>query len=146
MRHILLPLALTLVATPAAAWEAGRDGAICTLTHEDPVEGDIRLTYDPAGPLYTITVTRAEAWPEAPVFGMAFTGGTELTITTDRHVLSEDGRALTVTDRGFGNVLLGLSRNETATVFSGPVALVVSLDGAAPEVADFAACEIMPTA
>ena len=88
MRNFMLPLALALVATPATAWEAGRDGAICTLAHNDPVDGDIRLTYDPSGPLYSITVTRTEPWPEAPVFGMAFTGGTELTITTDRHVLS----------------------------------------------------------
>ncbi len=146
MRNFMLPLALALVATPATAWEAGRDGAICTLAHNDPVDGDIRLTYDPSGPLYSITVTRTEPWPEAPVFGMAFTGGTELTITTDRHVLSEDGRALTVTDRGFGNVLLGLAQNESAAVFSGPIALLFSLEGAAPEVAEFAACEIMPTA
>ena len=148
MRNILLPLALALAlaAHSAAAWEAGREGAICTLTHNDPVDGDIRLTYDPSGPLYTITVTRAEPWPEAPVFGMAFTGGAELTITTDRHVLSEDGRALTVTDRSFGNVLLGLTQNESATVFSGPIALLFSLAGAAPEVAEFAACEMMLTA
>ena len=146
MRLILLPLVLALSAPPAAAWEAGREGAICTLTHNDPVDGDIRLTYDPSGPLYSITVTRAEPWPEAPVFGIAFTGGAELTITTDRHVLSEEGRALSVTDRGFGNVLRGLAQNQSATVFSGPVALLFSLAGAAPEVAEFAACEMMPTA
>jgi hypothetical protein len=145
MRNILLPLCLALAASPAAAWQAGREGALCTLTHTDPEAGEVRLTHDPAGPLYTITVTRTEPWPDAPVFGIAFGGGAELTITTDRHILSEDARALTVTDRGFGNVLAGLARNETATIFAGPAALTVSLAGAAPEVADFAACEVAPS-
>ncbi|MHA7885892.1 hypothetical protein [Roseicyclus sp.] len=147
MRRILLTFALlTLAAAPATAWEAGREGTICTLTHIDPIQGEVRLTYDPSGPLYSITVTRPEPWLEAPGFGIAFTGGAELTITTDRHVLSEDGRALTVTDRGFGNVLSGLSQNAVAAVFSGPVTLLFALEGAAPEVAEFAACELLPTA
>jgi len=145
MRKILLTLCFALAASPAPAWQAGREGAVCTLTHTDPDAGEVRLTHDPAGPLYTITVTRTEPWPEAPIFGIAFGGGAELTITTDRHVLSEDARALTVTDRGFGNVLTGLARNETATIFTGPAALTVSLVGAAPEVADFAACEVAPS-
>jgi hypothetical protein len=145
MKSVLGPLCLVLAATPAAAWEAGRSGTICTLTHIDPEAGEIRLTHDPAGPLYTITVTRTEPWPDAPVFGIAFGGGAELTITTDRHVLSDEGRALTVTDRGFGNVLAGLALNETATIFAGPAALTVSLEGAAPEVAAFAACELAPS-
>lgn len=145
MRRVLVPLCLALSAAPAAAWEAGRSGSICTLTHSDPEAGEIRLTHDPAGPLYTITVTRTEPWPDAPVFGIAFGGGAELTITTDRHILSDEGRALTVTDRGFGNVLAGLARNETATIFAGPAALTVSLEGAAPEVAAFAACELAPS-
>jgi YD repeat-containing protein len=138
--------ALCLAAMPALAWEAGRDGALCTLTHIDPAGAEVRLTYDPAGPLYTITVTRDAPWPDAPDFGISFDGGAALTITTDRHVLSGDGRALTVTDRGFGNVLRGLSRNDSATVFAGPAALSLSLDGAAPEVAEFAACETAPSA
>jgi hypothetical protein len=137
---------LGLVTLPATAWEAGREGGICTLTHVDAVDGEVRLTHDPARPLYSITVTRAEPWPEAPIFGISFTGSAGLTIRTDRHSLSQDGRALTVTDRGFGNVLLGLSRNERATVFTGPVALEFSLAGAAPEVAEFAACELAPSA
>lgn len=140
-----LALCVCLAALPAHAWQAGREGGICTLTHRDPDAGEIRLTHDPAGPLYTITVTRDAPWPDAPVFGIAFTGGTEITITTDRHVLSEDGRSLTVTDRGFGNVLLGLSANASATVFAGPVTAAYALDGAAPEVAAFAACEIRPS-
>ncbi|MBF9058085.1 hypothetical protein HKCCSP123_02700 [Rhodobacterales bacterium HKCCSP123] len=146
MAHLLRSICLVLAATPASAWEAGREGAICTLTHIDPIQGEVRLTYDPAGPLYTITVTRSEPWPDAPGFGIVFTGGEELTIQTDRHVLSGDGRALTVADRGFGNVLSGLSQNDYATMFSGPVALSFALDGAAPEVAEFAACELTPTA
>jgi hypothetical protein len=144
MLRVTAATILVLAALPAAAWEAGRDGAVCTLTHVDPVAGEVRLTHDPAGPLYTITVTRADPWPEAPIFGIRFTGGTGLVIRTERHSLSPDRRALTVSDRGFGNVLLGLSRNQRAIAFAGSVAVPFSLTGAAPEVAEFAACEVAP--
>lgn len=132
-----------LTPLPALAWEAGRSGAICTLT--DP-SGKVVLTHDPSGPLYSITATRAAPWPDAAIFGIAFQGGAEITITTDRHARSADGLSLTVTDRGFGNVLAGLSQNATATLFAGDVRLVVPLAGAAPEVAVFEACEAVPTA
>jgi hypothetical protein len=146
MRTFVASLAtlLTTVA-PTAAWEAGRDGAICTLTHSE-AEGTIRLTFDPAGPLYTLTAIRPGAWPDAPIFGIVFQGGAEITITTDRHSLSAKRRRLSVTDTGFGNVLAGLSRNATATLFAGPATVSVSLDGAAPEVAAFEACATAPTA
>ena len=145
MRHILVLPILALTALPATAWEAGVDGSICTLTH---AEGDttIRLTHDPAGPLYTITATRPDPWPRSAIFGIAFLGGAELTITTDRHTLSDDARALSVADRGFGNVLLGLSQNSTARFFTGAATLEVALDGAAPEVAAFEACITAPSA
>ena len=133
-----------MLSAPAAAWEAGVEGAICTLSHsEDGVE--VRLTHDPAVPLYTITVSGPSPWPEAPVFGIAFLGGDEISISTDRHVLSEEGRALSVADRGFGNVLAGLSRNLGAVFVAGDVALRVSLEGAAPEVAAFEACGTAPS-
>ena len=140
-------IALSAITLPglAQAWEAGRDGTICTLTHVENGT-DIVLTYDPAGPLYTITATQARAWPQAAIFGIAFQGGAAQTITTDRHRLSDDRQSLTVADRGFGNVLRGLSDNATATLFTGDAAVTVSLTGAAPEVAEFAACQTMPTA
>lgn len=143
-RVLALITALALPAT-AHAWQAGRDGTICTLTHREN-GADIVLTFDPSGPLYTITATQADGWPQAPIFGIAFQGGAAQTITTDRHRLSADGQSVTVADTGFGNVLRGLSDNTTATLFTGDAGVTVSLAGAAPEVADFAACQAMPTA
>jgi len=143
MMRAILPVLLILAALPAVAWEAGRMGAICTLT--DP-SGDVVLTHDPSGPVYTITATRAEPWPEAAIFGIAFQGGAELTITTDRHQRSADGLSITVTDRGFGNVLAGLSQNTTATIFAGEASLTLPLAGAAPEVTIFEACAAAPSA
>ncbi|MBO6707236.1 MAG: hypothetical protein JJ912_14180, partial [Roseitalea sp.] len=71
---------------------------------------------------------------------MRFDGPIGLTITTDRHIASDEGRSLTVTDSGFGNVLNGLEFNHTATALLGDRAVPVSLDGAAPAVQDFRAC------
>ena len=141
MRLLLL---LTCLPLPALAWEAGTDGALCTLRHSEP-GAQIELTHDPRGPVYTITLSRPEAWPDSPVFALRFEGGAELTISTDRHVLSDAGRALTVTDGGFGNVLQGLAENTIATGMTGSAALAFSLDGAAPEVAAFEACTTAPS-
>lgn len=142
MMRKVLPILLMLAPLPAPAWEAGRIGTLCTLTN---ASGDVVLTHDPAGPVYTITVTRPDPWPEARIFGIAFLSGRAMTITTDRHERSDDGRTITVTDRGFGNVLAGLSQNATATLFAGEVSLTVSLAGAAPAVAIFEACEAAPS-
>lgn len=143
MMRMFLPMLLMLAPLPALAWEARHMGAVCTLTNES---GDVVLTHDPMGPVYAITVTLPDPWPDAAVFGIAFLGGREVTITTDRHQRSADGLSITVTDRGFGNVLAGLSHNTTATVFAGDVSLNVPLTGAAPEVAIFEACEAAPSA
>ncbi len=135
----LVPL---LAATPALAWEA-RIGTICELTHAE-AGGDVRVTYDPRVAEYAITIRRgAGAWPEGPIFVIRFDGGRALTIQTDRHALSEGGSALTVTDRGFGNVLDGLHYNETATAYLGDTALSFALTGpepAAPAVEEFRRC------
>ena len=136
---------LVLLASPAHAWQAGYEGRICTLSHSGPA-ADVRLTYDPAGPLYTITVTTPDPWPEAPVFGIRFDGARALTITTDRHARDATGHSLTVTDRGFSNVLDGMEFNETATAFAGPARAPVDLTGAAPEVQAFRACATLPSA
>jgi len=145
MRSLAIACFGLALAAPTHAWEAGRDGAICTLTHS---EGglDLRLTFDPAAPLYTLTATRSAEWPVTGIFGIAFLGGDENTITTNRHVLSDDGRSLSVADSGFGNVLAGLSGNRTAILFTGDDRLPVTLDGAAPEVAAFEACGTTPVA
>lgn len=139
-----LALILALVPYQAAAWEASIDGALCVLTHGTEAL-DIRLTFDPGGPLYTITLTRAEApWPEAALFALQFSGPRPNLITTDRHVT--DGRSLSVTDRGFGNVLDGLQFNDTATALTGDTAVSFPLDDAAPAVAAFRACIATPSA
>jgi hypothetical protein len=138
----VVALLLALAATPAPAWEA-RAGEICELRHAEP-QGSVRITYDPRVPEYAITIRRAgETWPAGPVFAIGFDGARPLTITTGRHRLSEGGTALTVTDRGFGNVLDGLEFNETATARLGDLALPFALTGpapAAPAVAAFRRC------
>lgn len=139
-----LTLILTVIASQAGAWEASVDGPLCVLTHTTEAL-DIRLTFDPGLPLYAITLTRAEAsWPDGPLFALQFNGPRPNLITTDRHVTV--GTSLTVTDRGFGNVLDGLQFNETATALTGDAAIVIPLDGAAPAVAAFRACATAPSA
>jgi hypothetical protein len=140
MRLALLALCL---AGPAHAWEF-TPGLPCILSHDAP-GARIVLTFDPTAPLYTVTVTGEAPWPGAPVFSMRFDGPRGLTISTTRHVLSEDGRALTVTDTGFANVLDGLEFNDSATAFSGGVETRLSLDGAAEPVRLFRACAGSPS-
>jgi hypothetical protein len=93
---------------------AGRcRGRLCTLDHSG-AEAEVRLTYDPSLPEYTIAIRVAEPWPEAAVFAMRFDGPQGNMISTGRHSLSGDGLTLSVSDRGFGNVLDGLEFNEVA--------------------------------
>lgn len=135
-------IALLTLTTPAHAWEF-TTGLPCLLTHET-AQARIELTYDPTQPLYSVTIRRDEAWPETPFFEMAFLGPQGRRIGTDRHVLSDDGRALTATDTGFGNVLDGLQYNHTATAIAGGITVTIPLDGAAGPVADFRACDPTP--
>ncbi|WP_300037142.1 hypothetical protein [uncultured Roseobacter sp.] len=132
-------LALCLFAAPATAWEF-TPGLPCVLSHRTPA-AEIELTYDPTGPLYTVTVRQADPFDSAPVFAMQFDGALPISIATDRHMPSRDGRSVTVTDRGFGNVLNGLQYNETVTATLGSARLDFALDGAAEPVAAFRACQ-----
>jgi hypothetical protein len=134
---------LALAASPAWAWEFTAD-PLCTLTW-DAAESGIVVTYDPRGPEYAITLRRATPWPDAPVFAIRFEGVRGMTISTSRHRLSEGGRALTVTDRGFGNVLDGLQFNESAVALAGSATLTAPLDGAEPAVAAFRDCTQAPS-
>ncbi len=131
--------ALILLAAPAHAWTF-TPGAPCLLTHETAAF-QLKLTYDPIQPLYSITVTLPDPWPDADAFAMRFDGPQGRVIGTDQHQLSNGGRSLTVTDKGFGNVLNGLQFNHTATAQSGDTAVTFPLDGAAEPVAAFRACE-----
>ena len=142
---LCVSLFLLMVSTPAFAWEAGFDGPLCTLEHHQD-GAQMRLTYNPAGPLYTITVTSPQAWSDSPYFGIQFQGPSPNIITTDRHSLSESRDALIVSDRGFGNVLSGLSDNEIALAFTPNASIAFDLEGAAPAVAAFEACATRPLA
>jgi hypothetical protein len=137
MRMILL--ALSLLASPAAAWEF-TPVPICTMFHEG-AEMAVTVTYDPALQEYAIHLSREGGWPEAGVFALRFEGPRGLTISTDRHQINpDDPRTLTVRDRGFGNVLDGMTFNTQAVAVIGGVEVPISLDGAAPAVDAFRNC------
>ncbi|WP_127114937.1 hypothetical protein [Shimia sediminis] len=136
MRTLLLALTLT---TPAHAWQA-TVGEICTLSH-DTDAALIHLTYDPTKPLYTLAITRKDTpWRPSDWFAMHFLGGQEITISTQRHALSDNTQTLHVADSGFGNVLDGLARNTTARAFTDSQQVTLPLIGAAPEVKKFRDC------
>ena len=139
MRHLIT---LALLATPSAAWEY-TPGLPCLLNHEESGVA-FELTYDPTQPLYSITITRANPWPPAQVFSMRFSGQNTIAISTDRHTLSNDGRSLTVIDRGFGNVLNGLQFNDTVEALLGEAYVAASLSGAEEPVAAFRLCQPQP--
>lgn len=140
----LLVLLLCCFAAPAMAWEF-EPLPVCTLRNDGPPR--VEVTYDPrAAEPYAITVTADTPWPDAAVFALAFEGGRSLTITTTRHRLSDDGLSLTVSDRGFGNVLAGLEFNTVATAVLAGSAQRFSLEGAAPEVQRFRDCLVAPVA
>ena len=136
----ILATLLCGLAGSAAAWEF-TPGLPCRLTHET-AQVQVALTYDPTQPLYTISLTQAAPWPRGAVFSLQFTGAAPLTISPDRHRLSADGTALTVTDRGFGNVLNGLQFNDVATGSLGNRSVTIPLEGAAEPVDRFRRCEV----
>ncbi|MEM1238066.1 MAG: hypothetical protein AAGI10_13945 [Pseudomonadota bacterium] len=135
MRWIYLPLAFA--ATPAATWEF-TPGLPCLLTHEEPGL-EVTLTHDPTQPLYSITITRQAPWAAGDVFSIAFGNGP--TISTNRQEISDEGRSLTVSDRGFGNVIAGIAAGGTATATLGADSVSFSLADAAEPAFDYAACE-----
>lgn len=137
--------AFFLLALPAQAWEF-TPVPICTLSHET-ADASVTVTWDPRQPEpYAIRIDRAVPWPDAPVFSIDYAGSRPLTISTSRHRLSDGGTALTVTDRGFGNVLDGLEFNATATASLGEAQAPFPLDGAAEPVRAFRACTEAPLA
>ncbi len=131
---------LVFLATPVTAWEF-TPVPICTLV--SPTEnGEVRVTYDPGANLYEIRLTYlgGEVWENAATFGIEFVGTRSLAIGTDRHVISEDGKSLSVTDSGFGNVLDGIEFNSVAQARAGNSAMTMSLAGAAEPLQAFRAC------
>lgn len=109
MRLILL---LILLPLQAQAWTF-TPGLTCLLTHETS-QAQIELTYDPAAPLYSITVTTQNPLPRSEIVSMTFIGPAGRTISTNQHSYGSDGRSVTAQDTGFGNVLDGLQFNQTA--------------------------------
>ena len=136
---IILPL---LLSYQAQAWTF-TPGLICELEHEKP-SAKIALTYDPAKPLYSVTISRPGALPQEPVFSMRFVGPAGRMISTNRHTFSQDGSAVTAEDSGFGNVLDGLQFNDIAEAILGDTTIRFPLAGASEPVARFRACK--PTA
>lgn len=131
-------LPFLLFATPAAAWEASREGPVCLLTHQTD-EARVVVSHDLREALpYAIELTSNEGWRPGPVFAIRFDGPGRRTISTNRHEVA--GNTLRVTDRGFGNVLDGIALNHLAIAVTGDTALVIPLAGAAPEVEEFKAC------
>ena len=137
MKHALIAVA-AVFATPAQAWTFA-ETEVCTLTHiEDMTE--VTVVFDPAVPLYTITITTTAPWDNSPTFRLSFDGPNALTIGTDQHTFSADRRSLSVSDTGFGNVLAGIGLNQQMTALNGDQAVSVSTTDAADPVADFNAC------
>ena len=137
MRRFLI--ALFFFASPAAAWEFTAN-PICTLSHATP-DAALRVTYDPRGPVYAIALTRsASKWQDSPTFAIRFDGARGLTITTDRHKITDADTTLRVEDSGFSNVLNGLEFNREATALTSRQALAFPLDGIAQPMAAFRAC------
>jgi hypothetical protein len=141
MIRLSVALAATLAA-PVHAWTF-TPVPVCTLLH-DGAEAAVRVTHDPRlDEPYAIAVTRkAGRWPADPGFAIRFEGPRGLTIGTMRHRVTGD--TLTVTDRGFGNVLDGLEFNDRAVALSGGTAAMVDLEGAAGPVQAFRACAVAP--
>lgn len=129
---------LLLSAAPAMAWQVV-PGNICEIRHAQD-SAAVSVTYDLESLDYAIAITRGEPWVASAVFALRFNGPVSNMISTNRHTLSDDNSTLTVTDRGFGNVLDGLEFNETATALLGEQVVVLSLAGAAPAVQAFRAC------
>ena len=73
-------------------------------------------------------------------------GPAGLVISTDRHRLSADGRAVTVEDKGFGNVLNGLQFNGMAHAMLGDQVVSFPLSGAHDPVQEFRECKPVPGA
>ncbi len=130
--------ALALLANPAAAWDF-TPLPICTVAQSDqPVA--VTMTFDPATALYALTLTKDTPWPNAPTFSIQFIGPQSLTISTGQHLLSNGNRTLSVSDRGFGNVINGLQFNTAAIAIIGGETHAFSLTGAAIPVEQFRNC------
>lgn len=127
----------------ALAWEF-TPGLPCLLTYENDAVS-VELTHDPIEPRYSISITPTFSWPAAETFSLQFVGPFGLTISTDRQKISQEGRRLTVTDQGFGNVLNGMQFNSRMVALLGAARVEVPLTGAEAPVTAFRACTGVPS-
>lgn len=133
-----IAVSLLLLPTHAFAWTFSPT-PICTLSFAGE-DMDVTVTYDASLPEYALLLTRADGWPDAPVFSLRFEGPRGLTISTGRH--SVDGETLAARDTGFGNVLNGLEFNTRAVAILGDLEVPVALDGINPAMTQFRACPV----
>lgn len=138
--RVRLFLAFALLAGPVQAWDFAPT-PICTLSTQTE-KGEVRVTYDPTTGLYEINLIYANdlSWDNSPSFTMEFIGPSSLSIGTNRHAISRDGKTLSARDTGFGNVLDGLEFNTIANARAGSSTMAISLEGAAEPVRKFRAC------
>lgn len=125
-----------VIAAPAQAWQFSPT-PICTLSATEAATQTI-ITYD--GATYTLRLTHPQGWPVGPdagVFSIAFAPNGPV-ISTSRHRVS--GTTLSVSDSGFGNVLAGLSLNQTAIASVANVTRRIDLTGAAGPTEAFRQC------
>ncbi|MDD9977615.1 MAG: excinuclease ABC subunit B [Boseongicola sp.] len=140
-------IASLIVASPAYAWDVSAEGPLCRLFH-DMEEASVDVTFDPRSnqPYSMVLEKNGDPWESAPVFAIRFDGLGPLTISTQRHKLLDEGKKLTVSDRGFENVLKGIAFNQMAVAMLGDQQLVIPLIGAAPAVEQFRNCVVSPSA
>lgn len=132
----LFALVLVFIADSANAWTFTPD-PVCTITHTEG-SATLTVTYDPSrAEPYALDLTRATPLPAGPVFALDFGG---FAISTNRHRLSDDQTRLTVTDRGFGNVLSGVAAGTGARALIGDAVIPFPTDDAAAPVAAFRNC------
>lgn len=135
MRCFLL---LTLLPLPATAWEFSPT-PLCTLSHAI-ADAAVVITYDQSVPLYTLRLTRTDGtWAEG-AFTIEFIDGSPPQIGTVQQTISSDGKTLTVSDRGFGNVLDGLGTGRSARMTVAGTGPTFSLDDVDPALTAFRAC------
>jgi hypothetical protein len=128
--------ALIVLTGPVHAWKF-TPTPVCTITHTEG-RATLTVTYDPSRPEpYALDLTAGTPLPPGPVFALDFGG---FAISTNRHAFSDDATRLTVTDRGFGNVLSGLAAGSGVRALIGDAVVPFPTDDAAPAVAAFRDC------
>jgi len=142
MTHPIYAFALAICLPASATAWSFEPQPICTLMQTQP-GGTVEVTFDPAGGLYALYLTRPGGWPLVDIFAIRFDGLRSLTITTDRHQI--DGDRLSVTDSGFGNVLDGLQASTNVTALIGDQSFAIDVTGIDAAMDAFRRCPEIPS-